>query len=207
MSTTKDTAVDTSPCAPARDVEATRDERIDFIVRAMAEGRWDGCKSHEELAKRWGLHPRTVGEYAGAASAVIGRMGTPLEDFCESKLAELEALHRAALARERIVRLRCAACGAGSEERAPDPDIRGAADAVRLQCQIRGALVQRHEVAVQPYANLSETELAERILVTLVREHLPLVLAKLAGLGFQIVEPTRQLTEGDRDAGQGQGRP
>jgi hypothetical protein len=203
----KHTCAGASSRAPERDVETTRAERIDYIVRAMTEGRWSAGKSHQELAERWGLHPRTVSEYAGAASAIIDRMGTPLEDFVEAKLAELETMHRVAMSRERLVRVRCLACGQGSDERAPDPDVKGAAEAVRLQLQARGALVQRHEVAVRPYANLSEAELAERMAARLCADHLPIVLAKLAARGFAIVEPPKALTMGNETAGQGQGRP
>jgi hypothetical protein len=66
---------------------------------------------------------------------------------------------------------------------------------VKLKLQARGALIQRHDVTVYPFAGLAEPELADRMSVRLCADHLPVLLARLASMGFTIVEPAAPALE------------
>lgn len=102
----------------------SKDAQVDHILKLMLNGQWKGAQSNQELSAKWKCHPRTVSDRACEASAVLKRLGGPVEAFIERKLAELEALQAMATA---------------------DGNVRDAVKAIELAAKIRGALVQKHE--------------------------------------------------------------
>lgn len=69
----------------------TKDEQTDYILQMMLTGTWQGAKSNAQLAEAWHCHPRTVSDRACEASAVLKRIGGPLEDYVAKAMAELDA--------------------------------------------------------------------------------------------------------------------
>ncbi len=116
---------------------ATADERIDHIARMMAKGEWRGMKSREKLADEWGVHQRTVGDWACRAHAVVSRRGAPIEEEIDQALADLEGIKRMALDNERVVIDR-----KGDAHYFASPMLREATDAVKLRMEIRGVLTK-----------------------------------------------------------------
>ncbi len=104
----------------------TADEKIDHIVKMMMGSEWRGAQSHRELAALWGCHPQTVYEMASKASAVLKRIGGPLDGWVQGKLAELDEIKQVAMAQEK-------------------PDCKAAAAAVKLQLEARGVFVKKHQ--------------------------------------------------------------
>jgi hypothetical protein len=104
--------------------KSNTDEQVDRIVKMMVSGEWKGAQSHKELAKEWGCHPRTVGDRAVAASAVVKRAGGDLEAWIMGKLAELDEIKETAMSQEK-------------------PDCKAAAAAVKLQLEARGVFVKK----------------------------------------------------------------
>jgi len=119
--------------------EWTKVEQEDHIIRMMLAGRWYGGRSSEELAKQWGCHPRTVADRALVASGVIRRRGQPIEEFIDQKLNELETLQAAAMDEVKWFKV-------GDElVSRPAQNVPAAINAIRLQAEIKGALVKKHE--------------------------------------------------------------
>ncbi len=106
---------------PAKPTPPSPDEQVDHVVRLMATGQWRGMTTRAELAQQWGCHPRTVGDRAVIASALLKRTGGDLEAWVEGKLAELDQLKAEALMLEK-------------------PDVKAAIQAIRTQLEIRGAI-------------------------------------------------------------------
>lgn len=136
----------------------TTDEQIDHIVKLMIEGEWKGAQSHRELAAGWGCHPRTVGDRAVTASAIVKRAGGPLEDWVLLKLAELEHV------KETAMRLQKAVVVAGEVQLFDAPDTKAAAMAIKLQLEARGVFVRK----VQVNANIAPGEDVKAVRAKLV---------------------------------------
>ncbi len=68
-----------------------KDEQVDHILQLMLNGQWQGAKSNGELAQTWACHPRTVSDRACEASAVLKRIGGPVEDYVAKAMAEIDA--------------------------------------------------------------------------------------------------------------------
>ena len=131
----------------------TKQAQEDHIIRLMLAGRWFGGRSSEALAKEWGCHPRTVGDRALVASGVIRRRGQPIEEFIDHKLAELEALQAAAMDEVKWFKV-------GDElVSRPAQNVPAAINAIRLQAEIKGALVKKHEHKDVPAEKLTDDEL------------------------------------------------
>lgn len=114
----------------------TADEQIDHIARMMTEGRWKGGRSQRELAKAWGIHPRTVADRALIASGFLARVGTDLERWVLGKLAELE--HQQAVAMSLKRPFKTGEGPKGTVEMLNAPNVEAANRAVELQLRIRG---------------------------------------------------------------------
>lgn len=112
----------------------TPDQQIDAIVKMMVQGQWKGSASSRKLAQEWECHPRTVGDRAVAASAVVKRAGGPIEGWILLKMAELEHVKEVAMRLKRpvVVNKRVRLFNA--------PDTKAAEKAIRLQLEARGAL-------------------------------------------------------------------
>jgi hypothetical protein len=139
----------------------TADEQIDAIVRMMVQGEWRGSASRRELAEAWGCHPRTVGERAYAASAVIHRAGSPLEDWIREKLAELDEVKNVAMGLKKAVVTKH---GDSSEvEWVEAPDCKAAAMAIKLQLEARGAFNHVKRTQEVPAEPLPDEELEVKL--------------------------------------------
>ena len=77
----------------------TMDQMRERILEMMLHREWSPGASHKELAKEWGVAPRTVADRALEASRAI-RLASkkPVEDFVAEAFAELDALIRDARA-------------------------------------------------------------------------------------------------------------
>lgn len=126
---------------PARARESA-DEQIDHILKLMLEGEWKGAESHRVLAAGWGCHPRTVGDRAVAAAAVLRRIGGPVEDLVKAKLAELEHIKETAMGLQRPVVVD------KQVELYPAPDVKTAAMAVKTYLEVLGAFNHTRKVQV-----------------------------------------------------------
>ncbi|MES2359937.1 MAG: hypothetical protein V4529_16480 [Gemmatimonadota bacterium] len=136
--------------------ELTKVEQEDHIIRMMMAGRWFGGRSSEALAKEWGIHPRTVADRALVASGVIRRRGSPIEEFIDQKMAELEALQAAAMDEVKWFKV-------GDElVSKPAQNVGAAINAVRLQAEIKGALVRKVETKAVA-ADMTDDELRARL--------------------------------------------
>ncbi len=71
----------------------TADEMREHIMTLMLHREWNPGASHKELAAKWGVAPRTVGDRALEASRVIRLAAKkPVEDFVAEALVELDSL-------------------------------------------------------------------------------------------------------------------
>lgn len=71
----------------------TMDQMRERILELMLHREWNPGASHKELAKEWGVAPRTVADRALEASRAI-RLASkkPVEDFVAEAFAELDTL-------------------------------------------------------------------------------------------------------------------
>ncbi len=133
-------------------------EQEDVIIRLMANGEWRGAASSRELAAKWEVHPRTVGDRAVVASGFLKRTGGDLEGWVMSKLAELEHIAALALAATKPVVVD------GVIELVKAPDTKAATAAVKLQLELRGQLVKKVEkIDKGELEGLSQQELVTRL--------------------------------------------
>lgn len=102
----------------------TAEEQVHHVVRMMLNGEWRGGQSRVELADLWGVHERTVGDRAMAASCILAMRGTPIEQLIDDKLAQLDRVADSAMAGMR-------------------KDHKAAIMAIRLQMEIRGVLTKQ----------------------------------------------------------------
>lgn len=100
--------------------KATREARVDVIVRRMSEGRWYAGRSHRSLAAAWGVTLSAVEDYAREAGAVLRYLVAQNPDDARAILvAGVEAVKRSAVA-------------------GPRPDHKAAIAALSLQAQLLG---------------------------------------------------------------------
>lgn len=134
---------------------ATKDERVDHIIRLMLQGKWHGMKSRAELSALWDIHEHTVGDYASIASGFCSRLGKDLETEAREALAELDAIKRMALEYVTFGK-----DGTPYEQ----PKLKEATDAIRLKMDILGITSRRNRnEASKPavddkYANATREE-------------------------------------------------
>lgn len=135
----------------------TPDEQVDHIVKMMLEGEWKGPRSRRELAAAWGCHERTVGDRAVSAAAVCRRLGGPVEDMVQAKLAELEHIAEVAMELQRPVVV------AGVVELYPAPDVKAARQAVRDYLEVLGAFNHVKRSVELPPDEVTKMTAAEKI--------------------------------------------
>lgn len=114
-----------------------RDDAVDRIVKLMLRGEWRGGKTRAEMADEYGVHERTVGDWAMIASGMLVRAGTPIEKLIDEKMAELEGIQRMALERVKVIH-----SADGETNIVPSPELKEAIAAIRLQMEIRGVLTR-----------------------------------------------------------------
>lgn len=147
--------------------KATKDERVDYIIKLMLRGTWKGGASREVLGAEWGCHERTVGDYADIASGVLARRGRPIEEFADAKLQELESIQRAALDHVKVITVSDGSENGSHVEKVPDPNYREAIAAIKLQLDIRGvtsrAAVAKPTGKAEPDADYEKLSAEQRI--------------------------------------------
>lgn len=162
-------------------MKLTPDEQIDAIVRLMVTGEWKGAASCRKLAVEWVCHPRTVGDRAVSASAVVHRVGTPLEEWITAKLAELEQVKEVAMRLKRPVVVSQGGEMGSVVELYPAPDVKAAALAIKLQLEARGVFAHARKGPGLPADEFDKLSAAER--VAKLREALAEEEAELAKAG------------------------
>lgn len=113
----------------------TADEQREYIVRMMLEREWRPGRSHKQLAKDWGIAPRTVAQRALEASRAIHVANGGLQEFICRKMSELDTVIESAMS---VVKL------TGDDGKCVDaPDLKAAIAAIRVQGELMGAIGAR----------------------------------------------------------------
>lgn len=97
---------------------STRDERISYIERLLAEGKWE-ARMDLALGKAWGITPDNVRQLAAEARRALRRDQTPeaQQDLVDDLAARLDRVYRSAMR---------------------DGDWKGATAAIRERARIAG---------------------------------------------------------------------
>ena len=114
-----------------------KDERVDHIIKLMVNREWHPGRAHKELAEKWGIHPRTVSDYADIASGVLKRADGDLMVWVNNKLQELDTIAAAAVAKTHTYKVK------DELIEVPDPDFASAVKAINVAADIRGAKLQK----------------------------------------------------------------
>lgn len=119
-----------------------RDERVDVVVKLMAEGEWRGLRSTKELATMWGVHIDTVSDYAREASSIVRRVvqGDP-ETVKTAILAGIEHVGQLALRTVKVERV-----GRDEYEERAAPSLEAALRANELRLKALGLMPEHHKV-------------------------------------------------------------
>lgn len=112
----------------------TADEQREYIVRMMLEREWRPGRSHKQLAKDWGIAPRTVAQRALEASRAIHVANGGLQEFICRKMSELDTVIEQAMDCVKLDK------EGGTIE---SPDLKAAIAAIRVQGELMGAIGAR----------------------------------------------------------------
>ena len=108
----------------------TADEQREHICRMMIERIWRPGRSHKQLAKEWGIAPRTVAQRALEASRAIHVANGGLQEFIMRKMIELDTVVEEAMEKT-------------DADGQPCPDLKAAIAAIRVQGELMGAIGAR----------------------------------------------------------------
>lgn len=115
---------------------STRDERISYIERLLAEGKWE-ARMDLALGKAWSITPDNVRQLAAEARRALRRDQTPeaQQDLVDDLAARLDRVYRSAMR---------------------DGDWKGATAAIRERARIAGLDKRTIEHKVKPAGGLSK---------------------------------------------------
>jgi hypothetical protein len=141
---TKRAKVPPKPGAASARARVERDERVDVVVKLLAEGEWRGLRSTKELATMWGVHMDTVSDYAREASTVVRRVvqGDP-EAIKTAILAGIEHVGQLALKTVKVEKV-----GRDEYEERPAPSLDAALRASELRLKTLGLMPEHLKVEV-----------------------------------------------------------
>lgn len=108
----------------------TADEQREHIVHLMINREWRPGRSHKQLAKDWGIAPRTVAQRALEASRAIHVANGGLHEFICRKMSELDTVVEEAMEKT-------------DADGQPCPDLKAAIAAIRVQGELMGAIGAR----------------------------------------------------------------
>ncbi|HET9045107.1 MAG TPA: hypothetical protein VFN70_18255 [Burkholderiales bacterium] len=107
-------------------------------AQMMADGTWTTGTSHDELAKEFGVSPRTVETWAAMASRAIKIAFGDGEELRARLALQLERHERVAMQRIGVTM---------KGEEYPNPDVKAATAAVKTIAELMGLVTQKHEHA------------------------------------------------------------
>ena len=140
-------------------------------MRLMADGLWVSGKSHEVVAKQFGVAPATVKDWATSASRVLRLiLEQDKEEIRARMIATLENVVAESMKTVKPVTVRKELTRKGKRvsvsvtEMLPAPSLQAAVSAVLAQAQLLGLVSQKLDVTTRPsVAHLSREEHAQEL--------------------------------------------
>lgn len=131
----------------ARRKREDSDAGVRDCVDLMTAGRWVTGHSNRVIAKKHGVSPATVKNWATSASRIIRASVEPdREDIRARMVATLDTVVARAMRLKKPVYMR--GDGEGVTTLMDAPDLRAAVAAIDTQARLLGLVVQKHEVSM-----------------------------------------------------------